>query len=292
MTELRNGGLIRVQVHAGRTLGWVLPVWAALCGAVASGDFVLSAVGGGRLLIVFLLVEAGWGTVWSALATTDWATPIRRWRNWSMDVRLALLPYAQPGSPGYRSARWLAQLRAWWRQIVVPTVGSSVGKVMVGLAMSLILAAAAAPELAMLSLAAFALMQLALVLERGRGQPPLGWDCAFRVGLPWLAGHLAFTPLSLPSVALAMVFSTTVAGAGAVDRRWRRILWTGGQLCAASLLILLHRPLAALFLTLLLSPQWLLAAWSPRTTSSNPPGWIRRSWPWLVAGMLLSAWAL
>jgi len=284
--ELRDGGLIRLRASPVGVLGWAIPAWAILCGAIASEGLTLTLSAGVRLLMTVLLVEAGWGTVWGALTTTDWTTPLRRWRNWRVGDPLPFLPYTRPGSPGDRLSRWLSQLLAWGRAVLAPTVGPAVGTVLFGLLLSLVLAAAEGLEPTLLTLAALALMQLALVLDRGRGRPPAVWDAVLRVGLPWMAGHLAFGPLTLPSVLLAAAFSGVVTSAGTADRQHGRILWTAGQIAVALLLLALHRPIAALFLALFLIPQWLLAIGAEE---ANPEEWPRRTWAWLAVGMVLAA---
>jgi hypothetical protein len=244
-------------------------------------------VDGGQLLLTLLLVEAGWGALWGALATTDWATPLRRWRNWHMGGTAPSLPYIQPGSPGDRLVGWLSQLRAWGKAVLAPAAGPALWTAITGLILSLVLSAALGPDLLALSVGTLALMQLALVLDRGRGQPGPGWDGALRLGLPWLAGHLAFASPTLPSAAVAAAFSAAVVGAASAERPQGRALWTAGQLAAAGLFIPLHRPLVVPFLVLLLFPQLLLL-----TRPGNPSRWSRQAWPWLAAGMLLAAWAL
>lgn len=286
-SELRSGGLIRLLVRPSATLTWVIPAWATLCGAVASGGLTAVAPDGVRLLLTLLLVDVGWGAVWGALATTDWATPLRRWQNWHTGSSPPLLPYAKPDSPSDRLARWLSQLWSWGQAVLAPAAGAALGTAAAGLVLALVLGAALGPNLLTLSLGCLALMQLAVLLDRGRGRAHAGWDGLLRLGLPWLAGHLAFVPLSVPSVALAMSFSLAAAGAGSVNLRRGRALWVGGQLAAAGLFLPLHRPLAILFLALLLVPQLL-----PSAGPANPARATRQGWAWLAAGMLLAAWAL
>lgn len=282
--ELRSGGLIRLRLHRGGALGWAAPIWAVLCGAVASGRVSLDPSDGVRLLLTLLLAESGWGGLWAALATTDWATPLRRWCHWHLEPSPPRLPYAQPGSPGDRLARWLSQLWAWSRAVLIPSAGRPLGTAIAGLILSSILAAALGWRLAALTIGALAFMQLAVTLNRGQGQPGAVWDGPLRLGLPWLAGHLTFAPLSMPSVALAAAFSMTLAGLDRTDRPSGRNMWVLGQVIASTVLIPLHRALAIPFLALFLVPQILL--------STSAPYWTGRAWVWLAASMLVTAWAL
>lgn len=286
MSELRESGLIRLVPHLGRRGAWFLPPWAVLCGAVASPPFHLSPGDAARLAMTILLVEGGWGTLWSALGATDWITPLQRWRTWTGHHPTPLLPYTRAGSPAERIASWLSRFRSWWEEAFLPSAGRALGAALAGLLVSLLVAFTLGPEIFLLTLGVLALMELALLSRRGRMPPSSGWDSVVRVGGPWLAGHLAFGPLSLPSVALAGAFSLAIAGAEG-GRSHARSMWIGGQFLAALLLVSLHRPLAASFLVLLLTPQWLLLA---HPVPSNPAR--RYALLWLATAMLLTAWAM
>lgn len=271
---------------------WAIPAWSVVCGAVVSGGMRFNLTTGVQLVIVLLLVEVGWGTVWTALATTDWARPLRRWRHWRLAEAEVIVPYVQPGSPAARITRWLSELRSWYRAVLAPTAGPAVGAIGVGALFSFLLALVAGPGLLRVTLTAFALMQLAVTIDGGRDQPRAGWDAVLRLGLPWLAGHLAFGSLSLASVGLAAGFSVAIAGAGVGRLGWARSLWAGGQLAAALLFVPLHRPLAVLFIVLLLFPQWLVTLGIPKERAADPRGWIRHAWLWMTASMFLAAWSL
>ncbi len=224
ISDLRSHGLIRLRVRTSNALGWIVPLWAGWCGAVASGGLHPTLEDGGRLLLLFLLVEGGWGTLWEALSTTDWAPHFRRWQHWRLEGRVHTLPYTQPGSPGDRLSRWLSQLTTWYQTILMPSTGRRIGAAVGGLVLSLALALALGQGILLLTVAALALMQLALVATRGRGNPPAGWDGALRLGLPWMAGHLAFGPATLPSAGLALAFGFAIAGAQ--DHPRGPVLWT------------------------------------------------------------------
>ena len=290
-SELRESGLIRLEARLGSTLAWVVPVWATLCGAVSSGQLTL--LGAPALFLVALLVEAGWGTMWGALATTNWATLLQGWRSWQGSDDAILLPYAKTDSPGHKLSRWFAQLRSWWRNAPDPAQRSSAGTVLIGTAASLALAFAIGPDIAMVTLAAFALMQMAVLLDSGRGSSPAVWDAVLRLGLPWFVGHLTFGSLTLPSIALAVVFSVAVSGMCIARSWWTYALWIGGQILASALLVYLRRPLVPLLLALFLVPQWLLVVWIvPQEADRQQTKWARLAWPWLAAGMLVAALAL
>jgi hypothetical protein len=149
------------------------------------------------------------------------------------------------------------------------------------------------PDILMLTLAGFAFMQMAVLMNRGRGSAAAAWDAVLRLGLPWLAGHLTFWSLSLPSITLALVFSLAVGGMGIASKWWKYALWIGGQVLATAVLVYLRLPLVVLLLALFLVPQWLLVVWLvPQEADRGQDQWSRRAWPWLAAGMLVAALAL
>jgi len=284
MSRLRPGGLIKLQVQTGGMLAWSAPLWATLCGAVASGRLTLTLPAAIRLLLVLLLVEAGWGTMWNALATTDWATLLRRWRNWNAEDHCPALPYVRPGSPGERATRWLGRALSWARTLLLPIAGHALGAIAGGVMLSLAVATALGTDHLLLTAATVALMQIALFASRR--EVGTGWDSVLRIGLPWLAGHLAFGPPLLESLALAAAFTVTFAAVGSERQTLERTLWPAGQV-AAMVFLLPRQPVAVPFLFLLLIPQLLMAA-------GDAPNrhWTRQAWPWLAAAMLLAAWVL
>ncbi len=278
---------------------WFLPLWATVCGAVAAAADPPTLADVVRLLLALFLVELGWGELWLAVVATDWATPLGRWQRWQYDPshpsagdaatgreNRPALPYARPGSPADRLARWLAQLTSWGRMVLLPLVGPALGSALVGLLLSLTLSAVLGRDFLLLTLGILASAQLVALASGGRGGTGPGTGLAFRVGLGWLAGHLVFDPLSLPSAALAGALSLAASGAEDSPKLLRRALWVGGSLGTMLLLVMLHRPLAVPFIAFLALPPLLADA------EDNPSGWLRRYGLWLAAAMLLSASAL
>lgn len=261
-----------------------------MCGVIASGDFGWRGDDWLRLALLILLVDGGWGTLWVALGDTNWAAPLRRWSNWRFGQPVAALPYTLPGSPGERASRWLGQLRACWRDVIWPACGPALSAIGVALPVTAVLGAVLGVELVLLSVAALAVMQLGLAWEGGRGTVSPGWDAVIAVALPWLAGHVGFGPLSLRSAGLALAFALAWGAAWRADSAWGRMLGFGTQFLAAALLVALHRPVAAGWLALLIAPQLMLFPWLRR---SQPVSWyVRYTRLWLMAGMVIAAWAL
>jgi hypothetical protein len=285
-----TGGLIRLQARLADLTTWLSPAWAALCGVVASGSFRWQGADWLRLALLFLLADGGWGTLWAAIGGTDWATPLRRWRHWQFGERIAKPPYTLPNSPGDRVFRWFGQFRAWWRHLFWLDCGPALTTVAITLPVVAVLAVLLGPQLILISVGALAIMQLGLAWRGGRGEPAPGWDALVAVTLPWLAGHLAFGTLSPSSSILALIFGLTWGAAWRIESPQGRALAASGQLLAAAILVALNQPLAACGLVLLLVPQLALLPWIKR---DQPAGWyVRHTRPWLMAAMLLAAWAL
>ncbi|MCX7856080.1 MAG: hypothetical protein N2556_08975 [Anaerolineae bacterium] len=291
--------LLRLSAHPGSPPMWFLPLWATVCGAVAAAADPPTLTGIARLVLALFLVELGWGELWLALTATDWATPLGRWRQWKYERprspttdpatsrrNFLAFPYARPGSPADRLARWLAQLTSWGRMIFLPLVGPALGSALIGLLLSLALSAVLGRDFLLLTLGILASAQLVATVSGGRGGAGPGAGLASRVGLGWLAGHLIFAPLSLPSAALAGTLSLAASGAEDSPEPLRRALWVGGYLGAMLLLVVLHRPLAVPFVAFLALPPLLTDA------AGGASGWLRRYGLWLAAAMLLAASAL
>ncbi len=281
-----SGDLARWRARLTGLVNWLGPAWAALCGAVASGSFGGSGQDDGwlQLALLILLTDVGWGVLWTALGLTDWSAPLRQWRDWRSDNVLARLPYTLPGSLGDRSSRWMGQLHAWWRDVFWPACGLSFSVAVVALLATAVLGILLGTDLVLLSAAALAVMQLGLAWAGGRGVIAPTWDAIIVVALPWLAGHVVFSgTLDLPSAGLALAFALAW-GAG------ERLPGIGAQLLAAVLLVVLRQPLAAAGLLTLLAPQLMLLPWVRR---GQPAAWyLRYARPWMMAAMLIAAWAL
>jgi hypothetical protein len=286
-----SSDLARWQTRLTGPVNWLRPAWAALCGAVASGSFGWQGKDWIRLALLILLADVGWGVLWAALGSTDWTVPLRRWRDWHSSESVARPPYTLPGSPGDRASNWLGQLRAWWRDVFWPACGLSLSAVVVALVVTAVLGTLLGADVLLLSAAALAVMQLGLAWEGGRGTIAPTWDAIVSVAFPWLAGHIVSSGvLTLPSAGLALAFTLAWGAAWQADSRWERLLGIGAQFLAAALLIVLRSTLAAAGLLVLLVPQLMLHPWLRR---GQPASWyVRCVRPWMMAAMVVAAWAL
>ena len=286
-TALPTGGIFGLQASAPNLLRWLGPTWAVVCGLIASGGFDGQADSWLRLALLILLVDGGWGSLWTALGATDWATPLSRWRAWRKSTPTAQLPYTQPEAPGGKLSHIGGGLRSWWTEVLWPTCGPALLTLLIALPTAALIAILLGEELILLSVAAVATMQLATIWTRGGKDVPPGWDALITVTLPWLAGHVAFGLPSLRSVALAGLFAVPWGGAWSVRSGWGRLLTVGGQLVAAVTLLILRSPLAAGAAFLFLVPQVYLLSW---IRGDDQRDWyVRHTRPWLMAAMLVVA---
>lgn len=285
-----SGGVIRLQARLINLGSWLGPAWAILCGVVASNSFSGQVEDWLRLALLALLVDGGWGTLWAALGNTDWAAALSRWRSWRSGQPGTPLPYTLPGSPGDRASRWLGQMRSWWRDALWPGCGPAISALAVALPVTAVLAVLLGPELVLLSLAALATMELAVVWDGGRGTITPEWDAAVAVLLPWLAGHVAFGSLGPASAGLAFLAALAYGAAWRAQATWGRLALVGAHLLVAATLIWLDHPLQAGVALVLLAPQMALMPWLRRGHLAS--WYTRHTRPWLMVAMLVAAWAL
>jgi hypothetical protein len=272
--------------------GWI-GAWAVLCGALASnslrweGEVLLA------LALSMLLAELAWGSLWDLAVGTDWFRPLAEGWPPSHSTPAAALPYTQPHSPGGYLANRLGRLTAWWRVSFWPAAGPALLGLLAALILTVVLALLLPARLRPLHAALVALAGLGVV-QRRRGKDPLAAQALVRVGLSWLAGHVALAELGAASVALALSFSLAAWGLLRVGAGLGRGLWllNGGQIVGVAVLIGVQQPVAAGITGLLLFGQ--LAMQPSLHYGGKLAHQIigRRSWPWLIAAMLVAAWAL
>jgi len=286
--QLISGRLIGLQGRLARPFWGVMGIWAALCGALASnrvgwqGDDLLT------LALVLLLADLGWGSLWDLATSTDWFRIATEGWPPSHPASVATLPYTQPNSPGGRLARGLGQVRGWWRETFWPAAGPSLLGLLAAIVLTAVLTLLLPERLRPLNAMLVALIGLGLLQQRW-GRAPLAGEAFVQVGLSWLAGHLAFAEMGWPSLALALAFVLAIWGCLRLARGLRGGLWllNGGQVVGAALLAGLKQPLAAGAVGLLIFGQ--VALQLVLNQDGDPAQIARRTWPWLMAAMLVAA---
>ncbi|HID63177.1 MAG TPA: hypothetical protein EYP49_10620 [Anaerolineae bacterium] len=287
------GRLISLRMEMGSSSAWLGSAWAALCGAVASGQMELGAQSLLLLLLVLFLVDPVLGGVWGLVLGTDWSAPFAGGPLSRGEIPSKSLPYTSPGSPGYRASRWLAGGLAWWREDFRPQVGAEFLSLILILAVAIMLASLLGRLVTLLTLVALVLMAVVLFSSRRRGAISFPLRAILELGLPWLIGHLAFGSLSWESVAFAFAYTVAYYACFVLlggQRRAATRLLNGSQIVAVALLVIVKEPILAGIAGLLLLPQLLL---QPFLWRGEAEWWyLQRSQPWLMAGMLTVALAI
>jgi hypothetical protein len=287
------GRLISLRIEMGSSSAWLGSAWAALCGAVASGQMGLEAQSLLLLLLVLFLVDPVLGGVWGLVLGTDWFAPFARGHLSRGKIPSKSLPYTSPGSPGYRASRWLAEVLGWWRRDFRPHVGTEFLSLILTLAVAITLASLLGRLVALLTLVALVLMAVVLFSSRQREAISFSLRAVLELGLPWLMGHLAFGSLNWESVAFALAYTVAYYACFVLwDGRWRTAtrLLNGSQIVTVALLLIVKEPILAGIAGLLLLPQLLL---QPFLWRGEAEWWyLQRSHPWLMASMLTAALAI
>jgi len=282
------GPLMKLEVRVTRPLTWLGPAWAALCGAVASGWLTLTGQNLLFLLVALFLADALWGTLWHLITETDWFVS-SSWLSQAQEVNLTVLPYTAPGSPSHRLGRRLA----WWRAVFWPRLGSALPGLVVVLPLTLILAIILGQRVIILTVAALAIMVLALLRARRHSAPPPSLQAILEMGFAWLAGHTAFAPLTLWSFLLATCYTVAYHSCLTLAKdsgKHSLTLLRVSQAAVIALLIFLRQPVIAGVAGLLLLPQMLLQPFLGR--GGVELWYLQRTRPFLMAGMLLAALAV
>jgi len=286
------GPLMKLEVRLSRSLTWLGPAWAALCGAVASGWLTLSGQDLLFLLIVLFMADALWGTLWHLIVEKDWFVASVNQLSQAQGASLTALPYTTPDSTSYRVFERLGRTRARWRAVFWPRLGSTVLGLVVALLLSSILAIILGQRVIILTVAVLAVMALARIRARRHIASPLYLRAILEMGFAWLAGHTAFGSLTLWSLLLAAFYTAAYYSclklATSSGSRWPTLLKVS-QAAVIALLIYQKQPIAAGAVGLLLLPQMLL---QPFLGQGEVELWyLRRTRPFLMVGMLLASLA-
>jgi hypothetical protein len=290
------GGPTRVQVGLHR--GWLRPAWAAVCGALASGELTWSSEPLFRLALLIVLVDIVWGGLWSALITTDWATPLGRWQSWKRGTPVRILPYTSPEGPAGHLAQALGQLRSWWREVVRPTLGPTLTGLALLLPVAIVVAAVLGTLPLLATLAAISLVQLVFTRTGGDSRPAPSLQAVVVIGLPWLAGHALFGNPTLVSALAALAFTISFAGGLRLALGWSGLVrWNLGQIAAVIVLVALGESKATGIAGVLFFSQVILqpGLFDGETDGIMPNAAARFpsvAQPWLMGAMLVTAWGI
>jgi hypothetical protein len=285
------GRLIRLQGRLARPFWGLLGIWATLCGALASHGFRWRGEDLLPLALVLLLADLAWGSLWDLMVGVDWFGALRGGWPPRRHAAVPRLPYTRPGSPGWRLWRRASRAVSWWRETFWPTAGAALLGILVAALLTIVLSFLLPASLRRLNAALVVLVGLGAA-QRRWGREPLGGEAFAQVGLGWLAGHLAFAGMTLPSFLVAMGFVLAVWGSLRLVRGQAAalMLLNGGQVAVAAVLVALRQPLLAAAVGALILGQ--IALQPALQKGVDAAEVFRRTWPWLMAAMLVGALAL
>lgn len=279
--NMESGQLLRFELPARSRTLWVSPAWAVLCGIVVASAFVWT----GRDMIVaalaVIIADGAWSTQWWGFVKTDWRQNFANWNTFVVERPGSSL--ALRGSPAARSQHGLSHLRMWWQAGGRERAGTPLFSALAALALGVLLSAVIGGQALALTLAAFALTQIALIL-RLHNRAINGLHGLVAIGLPWLLGQAAFGELTLLSALAAIAFSLAyatmldLAQGAAVARRWLL-----PQIVLVIVLLALQQPLATSALMAVLIAQALLATVMHSLDLARTAQW------WLMLAMLVVA---
>jgi hypothetical protein len=285
--NLETGQLIRLNIPTRDRALWLGPAWAALCGLIASGAIVWRGQSLLFAILTILLADGIWATLWWTLVETSWSEVLARWNSITIDHPARSLPFTRSGSPADRVLRMLNRSIVWLRSEVWPQLGSSILTGLVSIGLGVILSIIIGWQALALSLAAFALIQLALLVRRVRPGAVSILHGLLDVGLAWLLAHAVFTSVTAISFLIAILFSFAYSGVIEVIRHEKSTRrWLIPQLLIIILLAFLQQPLAAFALAAVISAQALLA------TVLSGPRFARSAHGWLMIAMIIAAIAV
>lgn len=285
--SIDTGHFIRIQIPARSRALWLSPAWAVLCGLIASNAFVWTGRDVLIAVLAVLLADGAWATAWWGLVETDWPRLLALWSQVTPEPIHQPWPLARPGSPADRAQHWLARTRVWWRLVLWPEASTPVLSALVSSGLAIVLSAIIGWPALTLSLGAFALTQIGVLLEHQHGRASHVARGALDVGLAWALGHAAFGTLTLLSAGVAALFAVAYGSSvdlarGGQQARW----WLLPQLAIVVSLVAIQQPLAAFAVISLLIAQALLA------TVRRGLSFAQGAQVWLLLAMLVTALAI
>ena len=288
--SLSNEYLYGQPLYPVAPLSWLAPLWSFVCGVAASATWSWSVSSLLRLLSGLLLVGPLLGMAWSATLrirralglqplrsknqhdglSKEASTKTGRRESSALKLRagpvddpaghtaqrlIPVLPYTLSGSASDRFAVWLSAVLAWWQR-----VKPRLSRLLLQLAVSTVFSLTVAAQLGQQSLALTTvglLIAYTSILASGRWTSSFILSISIPLFLAWLQGHAVYNTLHLPSVFVAASFAFTFYSCSVMGKglAWQVI----PQAVAAAVLVAVKQPLAAAVITLLGTPQVLLA---------------------------------
>ncbi len=299
-SEFTQGSLLNLQFRSARSPVWLGPGWALLCGAVASTGLATRWDTLVSLLLGLLLVDPLLGTVWSVVSSGgrllasggEGANP-------GQGTAGPGLPYALPGSFGYRLFAFLSRWYDAGRATLLSEEGSSLLSLLLGSLFALAIAATLGEAPFLITAVALVIAALRIGLSGARELVHLALGSCVLAGLAWLTGYGAFCDLGAISsdwslLGKPFLWAATYAGVFHAyqllsTQRVARgaALLNLAQIAGVIILVAVKQPIFAAIVGLLLLPQMLL---QPLLVSIGDALWyLRRVQVFTLAAMMVMA---
>jgi hypothetical protein len=273
------GRLTQFRLYPVRSFWSLGSGWAAVGGGLAASGLVLSPETLLDLLVVWFLADPILGVVWDLGFGYAASSPQPgMWQRLlspglpELAPPVRLLPYTRVGSPGYRLAHRLGQLRRWWGT-TFRDQQRDVAALAVALGLALLVGTILGRTVLALVLASVILSWLASAAQDRAGQATDHaavrslWHSLGEFGIPWLMGAAALGKVTWPIILLGTCYTITYFALTQPAHHFR--LLAASQVTAALLLFALRHPQMAGALAILLMPQWAAYVW---TNFPSPSG--------------------
>jgi hypothetical protein len=282
------GRLVALDFRPARPLTMLGPMWAALCGAIASGGLIFQNQWLLKLILLFLMCDALLGA-WRALwLHADWRTALPR--NLANARLWFYTSSTESNTLWARFTRAIAQRIHLVRTVIWPLIDSEI----IGMLMAGILAICIAIVLGVVPTILTA-VALVIALIEGQLQPEQGVELRvlYEMVLPWFIAQFTFgyfSWLALVYVLLfAVVYRALLALAMARQHRWI-VIALAAQFIAALLLMATNTPAGAGIVILGLLAQVL---WQTRYRfDRDGRAYAQRVQSYILVGMLVASLSL
>jgi hypothetical protein len=317
------GRLTQFRLYPVRSFWSLGSGWAAVSGGLAASGLALSPETLLELLVVWFLADPLLGVVWDL--GVGYGAPSQQTGIWRRLLSPGLpesappvwsLPYTRVGSPGYKLAHRLGQLRRWWGT-TFRDQQRDFAALAVALGLALLVGTILGPPVLALVLSSVTLSWLASLADKGNtAQDRTGqasdranirtlWHSLGEFGIPWLIGVTVLGKVTWPVVLLGMCY--TVSYFALTQPAFHFGLMGASQVTAALLLFALRSPQVAGAVAILLMPQWAVYVWanflghqpapSPSGSGSAdgstlPSTYARYLQPFVIFSMLMAALAI
>jgi hypothetical protein len=266
------------------------PGWAALAGALSTGQVELNLPILLKLLGLWLLVDPILGMLWDLSVQQGLWRKIAKARLGLPPTQGFSLPYVQPGSLAGRLVLQLRRYQAWWCETYWPEFGHTFTNFWLGSTIALLIGLFLAPTVFWLTLLTITLMILA-----GQSSPELTTPQGGRLQslvqflLPWSMGAVLWSPLSLLGLLLAICYWITYLGGLRMLGNHHRaeILFFLGQIAGIALLLGLRLLPGAAILSILLVTQRII-----KVKFNHSSEFLQKAQLYLVIGVVAAGFAL